>query len=104
MVGALVLGFYAFAMVGVGVAIGGLWRTSLAAELVAILVIATFLVALLAPALKLPDWVAQLALTTHLGQPMIGQYDPLGIVACCVLAVGGILLGAWGMRRRDVAR
>jgi ABC-2 type transport system permease protein len=104
MVGALVLGSYAFAMVGVGVAIGGLWRTSLAAELVAILVIATFLVALLAPALKLPDWVAQLALTTHLGQPMIGKYDPVGIVACIAIAAGGILLGAWGMRRRDVAR
>ena len=63
---------YAAAMVGVGVAIGGLWRTSWAAELVAALVIVTFLINLLAPALQLPDWVQQLALTAHLGQPMIG--------------------------------
>jgi len=25
-------------------------------------------------------------------------------VACAVIAVGGIALGAWGMTRRDVAR
>ena len=102
MVGTVALGLYAAAMVGVGIAIGGLWRTSLAAELVAALVLATFLVNLLAPALKLPDWVRQLALTAHLGQPMIGTWDWAGMAACAVLAIGGILLGAWGMARRDV--
>jgi hypothetical protein len=39
-----------------------------------------------------------------MGKPMIGDWDPVGIVACLVIAAGGILLGAWGMRRRDVAR
>ncbi len=101
-VGTFALGMYAAAMVGVGVAIGGIWRTSLAAELVAALVIATFLVALLAPALRLPDLVGQLALTTHLGQPMVGTWDPPGMVACAILAVGGIAVGAWGLRRRDL--
>jgi ABC-2 type transport system permease protein len=100
--GTIALGFYGAAMVGVGVAIGGLWRTSWAAEVVAAIVIATFLIGLLAPALKMPDWVQQLALTAHLGQPMIGTWDWAGMAACAVLAVGGILLGAWGMRRRDV--
>jgi ABC-2 type transport system permease protein len=103
-IGTVALGFYAAAMVGVGVAIGGLWRTSRAAELVAAIVIATFLVNLLAPALHLPDWVRQLALTAHLGQPMVGGWDIGGMLACGVLAVGGILVGAWGMRRRDVNR
>jgi ABC-2 type transport system permease protein len=103
MVGTVALGFYAAAMVGLGVAIGGLWRTTWAAELVAAVVILTFLVNLLAPALQLPDWVQQLALTAHLGQPMIGTWDPLGMAACAVIAIGGILLGAWGMDRRDVA-
>jgi ABC-2 type transport system permease protein len=102
MVGTVALGAYAAAMVGVGVAIGGLWRTSLAAEVVAALVIATFLIGLLAPALKAPDWIQQLALTSHLGQPMIGVWDPVGMIACAVLCVGGIALGAWGMRRRDL--
>ncbi len=101
-VGTFVLGIYAVGLIGIGVAIGGLWRSSIAAEIVALFVVATFLIALLAPPLELPDWVAQLALTTHFGQPMIGEYDPVGIVACLVLAVGGILVGAWGMRRRDV--
>ncbi len=102
MAGTIALGLYAAAMVGVGVAIGGVLRTSFAAELVAALVIATFLVNLVAPALKLPDWVQQLALTAHLGQPMIGIWDPAGMVACAVIAVGGVALGAWGMRRRDL--
>ncbi len=102
MAGTVALGFYAAAMVGVGVAIGGLWRTSWAAELVAAVVIATFLVNLLAPALKLPDWLHQLALTAHLGQPMIGIWDWGGMAGCAVLAVGGILLGGWGLARRDI--
>ncbi len=101
-VGTVAMAAYAAALVGIGVAIGGLWRTSLAAELVAAFVIATFLIGLLAPALKLPDLIQQLALTTHLGQPMIGIWDPAGMAACAVIAVGGIALGAWGMRRRDL--
>ncbi len=103
MTGTLVLGLYAAAMVGVGIAVGGIWRTSLAAEIAAVVVTATFLVDLLAPPLKLPDWFHQLALTAHMGKPMIGDWDPAGIVACLIIAVGGVALGAWGMTRRDVA-
>ena len=102
MVGSTILGLYAVAMVGLGVAVGGLWRTSLAAEVTALVVVATYLIDLVAPALKLPDWVHQLALTAHLGQPMVGAWDVTGIVACLILAVGGIALGAWGITRRDV--
>jgi putative exporter of polyketide antibiotics len=83
-------------------AIGGLFRNTFAGEAVAVVVIATFLIDFLAPLLNLPDWVHQLALTSHLGQPMIGNWDPAGIAACLVLAVGGILVGAWGIRRRDI--
>jgi len=104
MIGSAALGLYAIAIVGIGVAVGGLWRTSLAAEIAALVVVATYLVDLVAPPLKLPDWVHQLALTAHLGQPMVGSWDPVGVVACLILGVGGILLGGWGMRRRDVGR
>ena len=103
-VGSASLGLVAAAFVGVGVAIGGLWRTSLAAEITAILVVITYLVDLLSPPLGLPDWFRALALTSHMGRPMIGDWDPVGIVACLVLAVGGIAVGAWGVRRRDIAR
>jgi ABC-2 type transport system permease protein len=102
-IGALTMALFGAAMVGVGAAIGGLWRTSLAAELVAVIVIATFLVNLLAPALGLPDLIHQLALTAHLGQPMVGIWDIPGMLACVVIAIGGVLVGAWGMQRRDVA-
>jgi polyether ionophore transport system permease protein len=104
MVGSVALGLFGWAVVGVGFAIGGLFRTSLAAEIAAVFVVATYLIALVAPPLGLPDWFRQLALTDHMGMPMIGQWDPAGIAACLVLAVGGILLGAWGVGRRDVAR
>jgi putative exporter of polyketide antibiotics len=90
--------------VGIGVAVGGLWRTSIAAEVAALVVVATFLLDLLAPPLNLPDWMHQLALTSHFGQPMIGNWDPVGVVLCVGIAVGGIALGALGVRRRDIER
>jgi hypothetical protein len=52
------------------------------------LVTATFLIDLLAPALRLPDWVDKLALSTHLGQPMIGSWEWTGITAFLPLAAG----------------
>ncbi len=104
MAGSAALGLYAAAVIGVGVGIGGLWRASLAAELAAVFVTATFLIDLLAPPLGLPDWFHRLALTANLGQPMIGSWDFFGVVACVVIAAGGIAVGAWGIGRRDIAR
>jgi len=104
MAGSATLGLYAAAVAGVGFAIGGLVRTSIAAEVVALVVTVTFLIDLIAPPLRLPDWVHQLALTAHMGQPMVGVWDVAGIATCLVLAAGGLALSGWGMRRRDVAR
>jgi putative exporter of polyketide antibiotics len=67
-------------------------------------VVATFLLDILAPALGLPDWLHQLALTAHFGQPMVGDWDPIGVVACTAVAAGGIALGSWGLSRRDIGR
>jgi putative exporter of polyketide antibiotics len=67
-------------------------------------VIATFLLDTLGEALDLPDPVLDLSLYRHLGQPMAGAFEPAGIVAAAVLAVGGLLVGAWGLRRRDLDR
>ena len=102
--GTAAFGLYAGALAGIGFAVGGLVRSSIAAEVVALVVVATYLIDLLAPALRLPDWVHELALTAHLGQPMVGVWDWAGVVACLVIAVGGLLLGAWGIDRRDVVR
>jgi ABC-2 type transport system permease protein len=103
-VGSASLGLFGIAVVGVGFAVGGLWRTSIAAEIAAAVVIATYLIDLLGPPLKAPDWFVQLALLDHYGQPMVGQWDEAGIVASVVIAVAGIVIGAWGMTRRDVAQ
>jgi ABC-2 type transport system permease protein len=101
--GTVVLGLYAACVAGVGLAVGGLFRSSLAGEAVAILVTLTFLVDLVGPALRLPTWVQELALSSHMGQPMLGHWDWFGITACLVLAVGGLAVSGWGMSRRDVA-
>jgi ABC-2 type transport system permease protein len=100
--GTLVLALYGAALTGIGVAVAGVSRASLAMPAVLAFAIGTFLVDLLAPALRLPAWVQQLALTAHLGEPMVGAWDGAGIVACLALAIGGLVVGAWGMRRRDV--
>jgi hypothetical protein len=104
MAGTVVLGLYAMGLAGIGLAVGGVLRTSFAGEIVAGVVILTFVVDLIAPALKMPEWVHQLALTSHLGQPMVGVWDPVGIAFCVVLALGGLALSGWGMRRRDIGR
>ena len=101
--GSLSLGLFAAAVVGVGFAVGGAWRTSLAGEIAAVAVVATYLINLLAPPLKLPEWFHQVALTAHYGQPMVGHWDQTGVIASVLIAVAGIAIGAWGMSRRDLA-
>lgn len=100
--GTLALAVYGAALAGIGVAIAGALQASLAMPVVLAVTIGTFLIDLLAPVLRLPDWVHQLALTAHLGEPMIGAWDVAGIIACLALGVGGFVVGAWGMARRDV--
>lgn len=101
-IGAAVLALYGLAWAGVGIAVGGIARASMAAPTVIALTIGTFLITLFATALKLPEWVTDLALSGHYGKPMVGDWDPVGIIASLVLAIGGLLVGAWGLARRDV--
>lgn len=102
LVGTLVLALYGAALVGVGFAFGGLVGPSLAGWAVAAVVTGVFVLDVLGPTLGLPSWLQQLALTNHLGEPMLGTWDLGGVGACLILAVGGLALGAWGLRRRDV--
>lgn len=100
--GTLAIGLYAAAMAGVGMAIGGLFGPGLAAPAVVGLTLVTWLIDLVGGDLGVADWIHQLALSTHMGQPMVGVWDPVGIIACLVLAVGGLAIGAWGFSRRDL--
>jgi polyether ionophore transport system permease protein len=99
-----VLGLASAAFAGVGLAVGGLVRTSLAAGVTAFLVIATFLIDTLGAALKLPDVILQLSLYKHLGQPMAGVFDPVGLVAATIMVVAGLAVCAFGLTRRDIGR
>jgi len=100
--GALVLGLYASALTGIGLAVGGVLGTRFAATASVVFVIVTWFVQLLGPLLNLPDIVRQLALTSHYGQPMVGVWDSVGLVASIAIAIAGIALGAWGFARRDL--
>ncbi|HEX5579552.1 MAG TPA: hypothetical protein VFY43_07805, partial [Candidatus Limnocylindria bacterium] len=100
--GALVLVLYAAALVGIGHAVGGWLGTRFASTVVIVFVVVTWFIALLGPLMNLPQVVQDLALTTHYGQPMVGSWDPVGIVASLALAVGGIAIGTVGFQRRDL--
>jgi ABC-2 type transport system permease protein len=101
--GVVVLGLYGAALVGAGLAIGGLGWPRFAAPAIAGVALATFLLDLLGPFLGLPDVVLDLALVRHLGQPMLGDVGVGGVAASAVLGVTGLMLAAWGMGRRDLA-
>lgn len=102
--GTIALGLYGLALAGLGMAVGGIAGPQYASRAVAAVAIGTFLLDTLAPVLRLPDWVSELALTTHLGEPFVGSWDLTGVVACLAVALIGLAAGMWGMRRRDITR
>jgi ABC-2 type transport system permease protein len=102
LVGSLVLALYAAALTGIGLAVGGVFGTRFAATVTVVFVIVTWFVQLLGSLLNLPDFVRQLALPSHYGQPMVGVWDGVGIVASLVIAIAGIAIGTWGFARRDL--
>lgn len=99
-----ILGLAASAFASVGLAAGGLFRLSWAAGVTAFLVIATLLIDTLGAALKLPEAILDLSLYKHLGQPIAGIFDPVGIVVALVMVVGGVAVCAFGLTRRDIGR
>jgi ABC-2 type transport system permease protein len=102
-IGTLVVGLYATGLAGVGLAVGGLFSPRLGGLVVGLYVIGAFLLEFVGAPLDLPDALLDLSLARHIGQPMIGTYDAVGMAVCALLAVGGLALCAIGFRRRDLA-
>jgi ABC-2 type transport system permease protein len=100
--GALVLGLYAAALAGIGLLVAGLGWPNRAALVVAAVAIGMWLLEFLGGILNLPDSLINLALTTHLGQPMAGIYNWPGMLLTAAIAVGGLLIGALAFERRDL--
>ena len=71
----------------------------IAGEVVAALVIVNFLIDLVAPALNAPDWVHQLALSSHFGQPMVGAWALAGVGAWPLVEAREVRLLIWGGER-----
>lgn len=102
-VGGIVAGIYAAAVAGVGIAVAGLVSPTAGIGAAAVLAVGSYLLDFIGSALRLPPVVLDLALTRHLGRPMLGEFDAAGIAVCLLLAVGGVVVGAWGLGRRDLA-
>ena len=102
--GAAILGLAAAGFAGIGFAAGGLVRSSLAAPVAAAAVIGTFVLDTLGAALDLPDATSTSRSTSTSVNRWPGTYDVVGIAVAAILAIGGLLVGAWGMQRRDVGR
>ncbi|HXG27044.1 MAG TPA: ABC transporter permease subunit [Candidatus Binatia bacterium] len=102
--GVAVLGIYGMALAGIGLAVGGLVRPSLAAPVTLIVALGNFLWELIGSIADFPDAMLDLSLSRHLGQPMLGEFDWPGMALCVALAIGGVVLCAVGMRRRDIGR
>jgi ABC-2 type transport system permease protein len=100
--GSLAVGLYGGALAGVGLAIGGLFGAGVAGASVVAITILTWLLDFLVPSLDLPSFLQELALSSHMGQPMVGIWDVPGIVLCVVLAFGGLAVGAVAFGRRDL--
>jgi ABC-2 type transport system permease protein len=103
-IGIGVLGVYAMALAGIGLAVGGLIRPSLAAPVTLVLGLGFFLLDLFGTIQELPEPILDLALQRHVGRPMVGTVDEVGIALCAAIAIGGVVLCTIGMRRRDIGR
>ena len=62
----------------------------------------TVVVALLGPALGLPDWVTTLSPTDHVGDLPGGSVDGTGLVGLCLAAAVLVVVAFVGFRRRDL--
>lgn len=102
-IGMWVVGLYAVALAGVGIALFGLGAGGLAAPVTAALALWFLIFDLVGSSLQLPPDLLSLSLTRHIGQPLAGVYDWPGMSLLTALALGGLLVGAWGMRRRDLS-
>jgi ABC-2 type transport system permease protein len=100
--GALVLGLYAAALAGVGLLVAGLGWPGRAGLVVTGLAIGMWLLEFIGSAVGLPGDVLNLALTRHLGRPMVGSYNEVGMLISAGIALGGLVLGALAFKRRDV--
>lgn len=100
--GGLVIGLYAVALAGVGVLVFGLGWPQFAGGAVGGVTVGFYLIDLIGGILRLPDYITDIALTRHLGEPMAGSYDWPGMGICLAVVVFGVVVGAWRFARRDL--
>jgi ABC-2 type transport system permease protein len=94
----------------IGVAVGGLsavlatWlRSGVALGALGAVLAASYLLTMLRPLFKWPEWTAHLSVFDAFGYPYTGVPAPLGLAVLTVLAVGGAIVAALIAVRRSAA-
>ncbi|HET7421633.1 MAG TPA: ABC transporter permease subunit, partial [Candidatus Dormibacteraeota bacterium] len=86
---------FGLALGGVGAMLAALLRTSLATALLAVFLIVTYLVDLLAPVYEWPSWIGNLSVFDAFGQPYVGVPPLFGLALLAALALLGAGAAAW---------
>jgi ABC-2 type transport system permease protein len=89
-------------LAGLALALFGLWPRGFGLAWAGYAV-ATF-IAFLGPGLKLPQWMLDLAPTTHIGNPPLGTADAANLAALAIVAIALALAGFMAFHHRDIPR
>ncbi|HET9783050.1 MAG TPA: ABC transporter permease subunit [Candidatus Dormibacteraeota bacterium] len=86
---------FGLAIGGIGAVLAALLRSSLATALLAVFLIATYLMDLLTPVYEWPSWIANLSVFDAFGQPYVGVTAVSGVILLAGLALVGAATAAW---------
>lgn len=86
---------FGLAIGGIGAVLAALLRTGLATALLAVFIVATYLVDLLTPVYEWPSWIGHLSLFDAFGQPYTEVPAVSGMALLAGLALVGTATGAW---------
>ncbi len=95
---------FGLAIAGIGAVLAAVLRTGLATALLAVFLVATYLVDLLTPVYDWPSWIGRLSVFDAFGQPYTGVPAVSGIALLAGLTALGTAAAAWiSERSRKVA-
>ena len=86
---------FGLAIGGIGAVLAGFLRTGLATALLAVFIVATYLVDMLTPVYDWPSWIGNLSVFDAFGQPYAGVPAFSGIALLACLALIGTATAAW---------
>jgi ABC-2 type transport system permease protein len=84
-------------------AVASVWWPRASVGTLGMVAFASYLLAILAPLLRWPAWVADLSVFKLYGTPAVSGVEPTGLLAMLGIVLAGFALGAALMERRELA-